>query len=219
MMAPPLRYFQLLVLVEFYQPKTIVEVGTWNGHHGIDMCRSALGSHSESVSYTGYDLYQEGSDDLDELEFNAKSRVTLEDVSESFDELKAEFPNRFSYELIKGDTNKTLMETQADFVFLDGGHSPKTVWNDYEKTKDSKIIVFDDYFKEDKHKKIPPVNHCGTNVVVDSIKEKAKWILPSLDLVAGGGITSLAVIVNEGRTPPNKDLLLIPVFIEQPKPN
>lgn len=112
-------------MVEFYQPKTIVEVGTWNGQHGIDMCRSSLNTHSEDVHYTGYDLYQDGTDALDDIEFNAKSRVTLEDVSESFDELQAEFPSRFTYELIKGDTNKTLTATNADFVFLDGGHSLK----------------------------------------------------------------------------------------------
>jgi predicted O-methyltransferase YrrM len=214
MMSPPLRYFQLLGLVEFYQPKTIVEVGTWNGQHGMDMCRSSLNTHSEDVHYTGYDLYQDGTDTLDDIEFNAKSRVTLEDVSESFDELQAEFPSRFTYELIKGDTNKTLTETNADFVFLDGGHSPKTVWNDYEKTTNSKVIVFDDYFKEDREGKIPAIDHQGTNVIVDSLKEKAKWILPSLDRVLGGGTTSLAVIVNEGKSPPNKDILPIPIFIE-----
>jgi hypothetical protein len=214
MRIPPLRYFQLITLVEFYKPKTIIEVGTWNGKHGTDMCRVALRSHSENVFYTGFDLYESGSDELDDLEFNAKPRVTLEEVSESFDEVSAEFPNRFSYELIKGDTNDTLKETSADFVFLDGGHSIKTVRNDYEKTANSKVIVFDDYFMVDKNNKIPPLKHQGTNIVLDSLKGKWTWVFPSMDRVAGGGITALGIVINEGEVPPNTNTLPIPVVVE-----
>ncbi len=58
--------------------------------------------------------------------------------------------------LIAGDTNKVLKEIdlqKIDFVFLDGGHSYKTVTNDlsilYENMKNQKkVILCDDYGKE-----------------------------------------------------------------------
>ena len=212
--SPPLRYIQLGQMVQFYQPNTILEVGTWNGKHGAELSRIALKSHKGYVNYTGYDLFQEGNFGTDSVEFNSKSRTSVEEVREIFDALTMEFPHRFTYKLIKGDTNITMKEHKEDFVFLDGGHSPETARNDYEKSKESKVIVFDDYFSEDKDSKIPHVNHQGTNLVVDSLRDKAKWIFPSMDQVAGGGITHLAVIVNEGKAPPNKDVLLMPIFIE-----
>ena len=211
---PPLRYIQLGQLVQFYKPNTILEVGTWNGNHGIELSRIALQSHKGYVHYTGYDLFQDGSNETDTVEFNSKARTNVEEVSEKFDALTMEFPHRFTYKLIKGDTNTTMKEHKEDFVFLDGGHSPETARNDYEKSKESKVIVFDDYFSEDRDGKISHVKHQGTNIVVDSLRDKAKGIFPSMDGVAGGGITHLAVIVNEGKSPPNKDVLLMPIFIE-----
>ena len=210
---PPLRYFQLMELVKFYKPSTILEVGCWNGEHGIQMCRSALSSHSSSVHYVGYDLFEEGNSTLDEKELNSKSRTKIEDIREKFDSLTMEFPHRFTYKLIKGNTNVTMEEHSVDFAFLDGGHSVSTVQNDYAKSNTSKVIVFDDYFSEDHTGGIPEVSHLGTNVVVDNILDKAKWIFPSNDPVKDGGITHLAVIVNEGLAPPNKDILLVPLLV------
>ena len=58
--------------------------------------------------------------------------------------------------LIAGDTNSVLKEIDLkniDFVFLDGGHSYQTVYNDltnlYEHMKDKKKVIFcDDYGRE-----------------------------------------------------------------------
>ena len=65
------------------------------------------------------------------------------------------FLNKFkeNVTLIKGDTNKTLKQTDPtniDFAFIDGGHSYKTTYNDldtlYSSMKNkSKTIVCDDY--------------------------------------------------------------------------
>ena len=57
------------------------------------------------------------------------------------------------FKLIAGDTNEVLKKidlSSIDFVFLDGGHSYKTVLNDLEiiymnlKNK-NKVILCDDY--------------------------------------------------------------------------
>ena len=210
---PPLRYFQLIELVKFYKPSTILEVGCWNGEHGLQMCKAALSSHESSVHYTGYDLFEEGTSVLDEKELNSKSRTIKDKIALKFDALTMEFPHRFTYKLIRGDTNYTMKEHVVDFAFLDGGHSVGTVQNDYAKSNMSKVIVFDDYFTEDVEGHIPEVSYLGTNVVVDAILDKAKWVFPSNDPVREGGITHLAVIVNEGAAPPNKDVLLVPLII------
>lgn len=210
---PPLRYFQLMELVKFYKPSTILEVGCWDGEHGTQMCMAALASHDSNVHYIGYDLFEEGTSVMDEKELNSKSRTVKDKIELKFNKISEEFPHRFSYELIRGDTNLTMKEHVVDFAFLDGGHSIGTVQNDYSKSNLSKVIVFDDYFTEDIEGRIPGVSYLGTNVVVDAILDKAKWVFPSNDPVREGGITHLAVIVNEGAAPPNKDVLLVPLLI------
>ena len=210
---PPLRYFQLIEMVKFYRPSTLLEVGCWNGEHGIQMCQAALQSHNSSVHYIGYDLFEEGSDSLDKKELNSKSRQMHTAVADKFKELQKEHEHRFSFELIKGDTNEVMEDHSVDFAFLDGGHSVGTVQNDYAKSLTSKVIVFDDYFTADNSGNIPDVPYLGTNVVVDSILDKAKWVFPSNDPVREGGITHLAVIVNEGQPPHNKDVLLVPLLM------
>ena len=46
--------------------------------------------------------------------------------------------------LHRGFTHETLKYKKYDFVYIDGGHSYDTVKHDYEKVKDSKVILFDD---------------------------------------------------------------------------
>ena len=57
---PPLRYFQLMELVKFYKPFTLLEVGCGNGEQGIQMSEAALSSHNSPVHYIGYDLFEDG---------------------------------------------------------------------------------------------------------------------------------------------------------------
>jgi hypothetical protein len=210
---PPLRYFQLMELVKFYKPSTLLEVGCWNGEHGIQMSEAALNSHSSAVHYIGYDLFEDGDHLTDKKELNSKSRQVHTEVANKFKGLQERYEHRFTYELVKGDTNQVMVDHSVDFAFLDGGHSIETVQNDYAKSITSKVIVFDDYFTIDYEGNIPEASHLGTNVVVDGILDKAKWVFPSNDPVKEGGITHLAVIINEGPPPPNKDIMLVPLLV------
>ena len=212
-MHPPMRYSQLIELVSFYKPRSLLETGTWNGGHALEMCRTALHSHTDKVHYTGYDLFEEGSEELDKKELNSKSRVMVEKVAEKFDVLQKQFPDRFTYRLVKGNTNETMKHHRVDFAFIDGGHSIETTQNDYDHVVDSKVIVFDDYFKEDRDGQAPKEEHSGTNAVFDSLEEESKWVLPSQDMVLGGGVTHLAILVNEGEEPPNKDRIAVPIVV------
>tara|TARA_R100000306_G_scaffold62194_2_gene67535 strand:- start:18 stop:2228 length:2211 start_codon:yes stop_codon:yes gene_type:complete len=209
---PAMRYNQLIELVSFYKPKSLLETGTWNGKHSLDMCRAALLSHESPVHYTGYDLFEDGSEELDKEELNSKSRVKMSDISPLFDTLADQFEGRFTYRLVKGNTRKTLKYHKVDFAFIDGGHSIETTRNDYEHLEGSKVIVFDDYFKKDKAGYEPKEEHQGTNKVFDTLKGD-KWVLPSQDMVLGGGITHLAILVREGGEPPNKNRIAVPIVV------
>ena len=50
----------------------------------------------------------------------------------------------FEFTLTKGDTKETLKLREADFAFLDGGHSEATVRWDYEQCCQVPVVVFDD---------------------------------------------------------------------------
>ena len=200
-------------LVKFYKPSTMLEVGCWDGEHGTQMCMAALASHDSNVHYTMESISEAFNKCFVSDFIFSISRTIKDKIALKFDALTMEFPHRFTYKLIRGDTNYTMKEHVVDFAFLDGGHSVGTVQNDYAKSNMSKVIVFDDYFTEDVEGHIPEVSYLGTNVVVDAILDKAKWVFPSNDPVREGGITHLAVIVNEGAAPPNKDVLLVPLLI------
>ena len=190
-----MRYNQLLPLIAYHKPKTIVEVGTWNGLRAIMMATEAL-KHGE-VHYIGFDLFEDATPDSDERELNVKAHSTLADVESRLREFQERNPG-FTYRLIKGDTRTTLITaksvdkatdaSQADLAFIDGGHSIETIRNDYEALKNSKIVVLDDYYTgrdTEKH---------GCNSL---IKDLDALVLPHEDPVKGGGKVQMAVIPSE----------------------
>ncbi|MEK9954907.1 MAG: class I SAM-dependent methyltransferase, partial [Pelagibacteraceae bacterium] len=202
----PKRYGQLLTLIKHYNPKSVIETGTWNGGRAIQMAEAAFLNQDE-FTYTGFDLFEDASAETDELELNTKQHNSLENVTqrlETYREKKAQEGKTFYFELIKGNTNVTLKNKKysADVAYLDGGHSIETVKNDYENIE-ADVVIFNSFFSEDKEGKKPDERHCGTNTVVqeiiDGIKnEQLKYrvkILPSSDGVLNGGYAHLAVIL------------------------
>lgn len=91
----------------------------------------------------------------------------------------------FSYQLIPGDTNETLTDEYADFVFLDGGHAVSTIKHDLAATASSKVILLDDYYVG------MSTEEFGCNSVIG---ETTHLILPISDPVSGGGRVHFAVI-------------------------
>ena len=202
----PKRYGQLLTLIKHYNPKSVIETGTWNGGRAIQMAEAAFLNQDE-FTYTGFDLFEDASAETDELELNTKQHNSLENVTqrlETYKEKKAQEGKTFHFELIKGNTNVTLKNKKysADVAYLDGGHSIETVKNDYENIE-ADVVIFNSFFSEDKEGKKPDERHCGTNTVVQEIingikDEQLKYrvkILPSSDGVLNGGYAHLAVIL------------------------
>ncbi len=182
------RYYRITDLIRIFKPQSIVETGTWVGVNAARMIAEAAKHHApESISYTGYDLFQEGSEELHAEEFNVKKRAKLHKVEARLNEV---FPAS-KITLIKGNTRETLKSGVFDFAYIDGGHSIETIRHDYEALKGCKVIVFDDYYVADQDGKIPDISKVGCNLIVEKLPHA---IIPSNDYVEGGGYTNLAMV-------------------------
>lgn len=179
------RYDDLLVLIDKYKPRSIIEIGVWNGANAIRMINRAKQHHND-IEYTGYDLFEDATSETDAKEFNVKSHNQARAVAAYI-----QSETGVAVRLIKGDTNHTLKPgTVADFVFLDGGHSVETIGHDYEAVKTSAVIVLDDYYVDG-----PDINKYGCNSLVSAwIDGGDALVLPTKDPVKGGGFTQLVVI-------------------------
>jgi predicted O-methyltransferase YrrM len=179
------RYDSLLDLIKEHKPRSIVEVGTWNGTNAIRMLQMARQFH-ENPQYIGYDLFEDATEYTDQYEFNVKPHYHQLEVEAH---IKKHCPWA-EVALIKGNTRQTLTHVEADFAFIDGGHSIETIRHDYEALKDSKVVVLDDFYAA-KDGVAPDTSKVGCNLLVETLPHR---IIPSSDPVAGGGLVYLAVI-------------------------
>lgn len=143
-----MRYNQVLQICADRKPKAILEVGTYNGKFGVMMLEA-----SGAGLYTGFDLFEEGTPEIDAAEFNLKRRVKFSEVKGY---MEAAAPTA-KIELIKGNTWDTLLEfvqrqdaTRYDLAFIDGGHSIATIGNDWDYVKEvmspTGVVLFDDFY-------------------------------------------------------------------------
>ena len=192
------RYTQIPKLIEIFKPSSIVEIGTWSGWRAIQMSLSAF-KYQNAVSYTGFDVFSNGTIELDEYEKNIKPHFSQKSIEMLLQFLQFVEPN-FKYHLISGDTNKTLRPTVVDFAFIDGGHSVETIKNDFDNLSKSRIILLDDYYTG-------PIDTSlyGCNKIIQNIPH---YLLPATDRVKGGGTTQFAVVAN------TEDLRAIKEFFE-----
>lgn len=214
----PKRYSQLLKMIGFYKPNTIVETGTWNGGRAIQMAMAAF-QYTDSIHYVGFDLFEEATPEVDHIELNSKPHNSLAAVNKRLEEFSGkmfEKGKEFTFELFKGDTKKTLKDCEsikdADFAYIDGGHSYDTVKSDYENLKHIPVLVFDDYFSKDGNNKMP--ENDGVNQLVKEIEAYAKVVLPSSDMVKDGGITHLCFVARKEGLPKLPDeLTRVPIVV------
>lgn len=186
------RYDQLLKAIDLFMPQIIVEIGTWSGYNAVRMIKQAQ-KHRSGVWYIGYDLFEDATDDTDAEELNLKQHYTVEQVT---DYISKACPD-VEFNLIKGNTRQTLKNVEADFVYIDGGHSLETVEHDYNAVKNSKVVIFDDYYIADKDGVCQDTSIVGCNKLVKGIK--GSYILPMGGEVKTGGLTMMALVVGGGR--------------------
>ena len=156
-----------LQIVNEHKPKVFLEVGVFCGVTARNVCELLKEVHSENFKYVGIDLFGERTSQSEKVPNYLKKQkfsnpiknfvynFILRENLNSYESVLA-FLKTFSKNvtLIKGNSNvilKNLEIKNIDFVFLDGGHSFETVFNDldliYKKISSNKgaIILCDDY--------------------------------------------------------------------------
>ena len=173
--------------LSIHNPKNVLEIGVFCGVTARNTCDFLKEINGDSFNYIGIDLFGgEKNNSTDEIEpkflLNQKFSNPLKNIyynlilRENLNSLKSVQKLLKKYnniKLIAGDTNSVLKEIDLkniDFVFLDGGHSYQTVYNDltnlYVHMKDKKkVILCDDYGRESY---IPEVE----KAINDFIKQK-----------------------------------------------
>ena len=157
------RYSNILLLIFFYRPKSIVEIGVYKGVRSKEMIQAAK-IFNKNIEYFGFDLFEMINKKIQKKEL---SKIPFS---------KKDIQNRLSkyarVKLFKGYTTKTLSKLKnkkVDFIFIDGGHKLSTIKNDWVRSKKfqkkNTIIVFDDYYLH--NKKI--IKNFGCNLIVNTI--------------------------------------------------
>jgi predicted O-methyltransferase YrrM len=141
----------------------------------------------------GFDLFEEASDETDEVEKNVKAHNNQEEVAERLNAAGV------SYRLYGGNTRETLPAYTGplvDLAFIDGGHSVETIQSDWNEVrhlmKPGGIVIFDDYYEGMPEEDL---DKWGANRVLEEAYATLKYdytLSESRDPVVGGGVTRLA---------------------------
>jgi hypothetical protein len=148
--------------ISIKNPKVFLEVGVFHGVTARNVCELLYKLHGNNFKYIGLDLFEENSENKDEIIPNTKFSNPLKTIyfkyikrqdpysKEAVEDLLGKFKNNVS--LIRGNSNIVLKKidmTQIDYVFLDGGHDYSTVMNDLncciEVVNNGGTILCDDY--------------------------------------------------------------------------
>lgn len=181
------RYDNLFRIIKERKCKKIVEIGTFNGVHAKQMIETAIESSGrENVEYYGYDLFEDLTNEKLKKELSKRPHK-IGSVKNLLDQTDTKFI------LFKGDSKITLPKTKhliqgVDFVFIDGGHSKKTIASDWSVIKTimnkNTIVVFDDYYHSIHKEKF------GCNEIIDNLDRNIYDIeeLYPIDFFSANGV-------------------------------
>lgn len=142
------RYRYLYQIIKNNKCRRIMEIGVCDGEQARKMIKLAKKFHNNQVEYYGFDLFEE----IDQLTYKkeaAKNPLTLQQVKTKLSKTGCQI------NLFKGPTQQTLPQVisqlpQMDLIFIDGGHSLKTIASDWKYSQllmsDKTIVIFDDYW-------------------------------------------------------------------------
>ena len=160
------RYSNLLHIILKIKPKKILEIGIYKGLRSLEMIKAAK-SFNPLIKFYGFDLFEMFFDKKNilskELSKRPKSMEIIKDLLKEHAKIK----------LIKGNTLKTLpkfsKKNKVDFIFIDGGHSVKTINNDWNQSKKlmhkNTVVVFDDFYSGDKNL----IKKFGCNKIIENL--------------------------------------------------
>lgn len=157
------RYVQLLDVIDEIKPRSICEIGTWNGNRAIQMIQAASKYHPvERIYYQGFDLFEQ--------QTGEQFRRELSKVGHPYKvvERRISATDAVVY-IVAGDTKNTIgriFTSTSALFFVDGGHSEETIENDGTqvlKCLGDGVALFDDYYHEGKPDGV------GCNKFIDSL--------------------------------------------------
>ena len=144
------------------KPKVFLEVGVFHGVTARNVCELLSKFHGEDFKYVGIDLFDENSENKDEVIPNTKFSNPFKNIYfnyikkqnpyslEAVEDLLKKFKKNIT--LIKGNSNNILKKidmSKINYVFIDGGHEYQTVKNDLNFCKEVIInngtVLCDDY--------------------------------------------------------------------------
>ena len=164
----PRRYVNLFRTIYQRRCRNLVEIGTWNGVHAEQMISvAAMHGGVSSVQYTGFDLFE----DLTEEQFLKEFSKRPPSYQEVLSRLQG---TGADVRLRRGNTRVTLpLATeevrQADLVFVDGGHSIETISADWNAVAGAMgprtTVLFDDYYPD----QISELDGLGCQTIIDAL--------------------------------------------------
>ena len=153
---------QFLNEIAMKKPKNFLEIGVFHGVTARNVCELLYSIHKSDFKYVGLDLFEENSENTDEIIPNTKFNNPIKKIYfkyilgkdpysiDAVSSLLKKFDK--NVHLIKGNSNKLLQKidmSKIDYVFLDGGHAYNTVKNDLYYSKEvlenNGTILCDDY--------------------------------------------------------------------------
>jgi len=183
------RYAQLLLIVFLKRPKSIVEIGVYKGKRSKELIEVAK-IFNNKINYYGFDLFDLFNRKIDLKEFSKKPN--------SENDIKYKLSKLANVMLFKGFTHNTLstFNKKIDLIFIDGGHSVKTIANDWHYVKKmmhkDTYVLFDDYYSN--NKKI--IRKFGCNNIISELPDIYQSnVLPIKDKIKRLNNTKVQIVL------------------------
>lgn len=133
------------------KPFRILEIGVYDGINAVRIIKHAMNRGRMNVSYYGVDLFEDLTPGKSKEEMSkSKLPPTMKAVADRIRQVtKACWLQKgVSYDVIKANAIRNI--PQVDVIFIDGGHSLETIYQDWMAVQplihDKTKIVFDDYY-------------------------------------------------------------------------
>jgi len=162
------RYSELIQIPFKNKVKNIMEIGVYTARRSVELIESGK-IFNKNILYYGFDMFEDITNIQIKNELSKKPNKMI-NISKKLSRI-----NKKNY-LIKGNTMSTLKKTNInrkfDLIFIDGGHSIKTIENDWiysiKLLANKGIIVLDDYYVGNKN----IIKKFGCNQLIEKINKK-----------------------------------------------